>query len=76
MAWSGDLRSQAIRMPDGETTTWGAATIEQHARRVAMFATTATANIEGAARHRRAIDDLKAAGVATLDDLCRKAVAA
>lgn len=67
--WTPELREQPIRMPDGSRTSWGEATIAQHRQREAMFTDFAVANVEGAARHRRAIDDLTAAGVATLNDL-------
>ena len=76
VTWSAELRAQAIRMPDGEATTWGAATVEQHARRAAMFTDLSVANAEGAARHRSAIRDLESAGAASLDELCERGSAA
>lgn len=67
--WTAQLLASEIAMPDGTLTTWGAATIEQHEARAAMFEANAVANAEGAARHLKAIDELRAAGVGCLRDL-------
>lgn len=67
--WTSELLDQLIAMPDGTTTTWGHATIDQHRERLAMFQANAIANIEGAARHQQAIEDLESAGVSTLAEL-------
>lgn len=73
--WSAELLARQISLPDGTQTTWGAATREQHIARAEMFEKFATANIEGAARHRRAAEDLKVAGVPTLNALTEVAAA-
>ena len=67
--WTEELLAQTISMPDGSTTTWGRATLSQHQSRVDMFAAQAMAGIEGAARHRKAIEAIEAAGVQCLDEL-------
>jgi hypothetical protein len=67
--WTAELLASEFAMPDGTRTTWGEATITQHRERVAMFTVNAQANIEGAARHQRAIDELTTSGAATLGDL-------
>jgi len=64
--WTNELLSTEIAMPDGTRTTWGAATIDQHAERAEMFEQMAQGNIEGAVRHRKAIDELRASGVDSL----------
>ena len=76
--WSDRIRAQRIALPDGRTTTWGAASLKDHAERADMFEGLAASNAEGAARHRRAIADCAEAGVETLDALValRQGVAA
>lgn len=69
MEWTAELLSSPIAMPDGTRTTWGAATVEQHRARAAMFEANATANAQGAARHLLAVHELEAAGVDCLNDL-------
>lgn len=67
--WTPALRSQEIGLPDGTRTTWGAATAEQHEARARMFTEYATAHIEGAARHLKAAEELRAHRAACLDAL-------
>lgn len=67
--WTEDLLNSSFALPDGEQVTWGSATTEQHQARVAMFMNNAMTNLEGAARHERAIDDLVSHGSRTLNDL-------
>lgn len=76
MTWTPELLGQSISMPDGSTTTWGEATIEQHEIRYGMFTQYAQTNIEGAARHQHAIESLRNAKVATLIELVESEVAA
>lgn len=73
--WTSDLLAQRITMPDGTSTTWGDASVAQHRERLEMFKANAVANIEGAARHQQAIEDLEAVGAACLANLQEKAVA-
>lgn len=67
--WTAEMLAARISMPDGTTTTWGAATVEQHRTRAEMFEANATWNLEGAARHRMALAELAATGAATLNDV-------
>lgn len=67
--WTEELLSQSIHMPDGTETTWGDASMAQHELRMDMFMKNATANIEGAARHKKAIEDLRLSGRSTLSEL-------
>lgn len=67
--WSPDLLTQTIRLRDGRETTWGAATLDEHRERLAMFTANAAANLEGAARHRKAIDDIERGRVTNLNEL-------
>jgi len=67
--WTQELLASSFGMPDGTSVTWGEATIEQHQIRAAMFSSNAQANIEGAARHQKAIQDLAESGVPTLGEL-------
>lgn len=71
--WTAELLGSTIAMPDGTLTTWGAATLDQHQERVAMFEANAVANAEGAARHLRAVADLNEAGVGSLNELAQVA---
>ena len=67
--WTADLLASEFALADGTRVTWGDATIEQHEERAAMFHRNAVANAEGAARHLKAVDELKSKGVPTLADL-------
>lgn len=67
--WTAQLLASPFALPDGTQVTWGAATIDQHRLRVAMFSATALASLEGAGRHERAVCELQAAGVGTLAEL-------
>lgn len=74
--WTDELLNSQFNLPDGTSVTWGTATRDQHEARYEMFKTNAMANLEGAARHKKAIDDLNASGVSTLFDLVPMEVAA
>lgn len=67
--WTAELLGSEFALPDGSRTTWGEATVGQHRDRVAMFTANAQANLEGAARHEKAIAELVASGAHTLSDL-------
>lgn len=67
--WEPSFLRQIIRMPDGREVTWGAATVADHETRLQMFTVNAVANLEGAARHERAIRDIRTAGIRCLSDL-------
>lgn len=66
--WTAELRAQSFTV-NGQSVTWGAATIQQHEVRAQAFEQTSFANAESAARHRRAITDLTSASADCLDAL-------
>lgn len=74
--WTRDLLDTPFHLVDGTAVTWGEATVEQHQARADMFVEHAQANVEGAARHQKAIADMNAAGVPTLNALATLAVSA
>lgn len=67
--WTQELLDSQFNMPDGTTVTWGTATREQHEARYEMFKNNAMANMEGAARHKQAMQQIDSAGVTTLLEL-------
>jgi len=70
MQWTAELLAASFAVDQtGTTVRWGAATIDEHSRRVSMLTANAGGNIDAAARHQRAIDDLSAGGASTLDEL-------
>lgn len=69
LKWEKDLLESKFALRDGTRVTWADATIEQHEERAAMFEQNVLANAEGAARHRRAVQDLTEAGAQTLGQL-------
>lgn len=78
MEWTRELLGSDFALRDGTRVTWGAATLEQHTERRAMFADNARANLEGAARHEIAIQELTTSGARNLNAMVRgqrKAVA-
>jgi hypothetical protein len=73
MEWTAELLATGFPLPDGTRTTWGAATVDQHRARVAMFEGQAVAAVESAARHRKAIDALHSSGASCLAELAERA---
>lgn len=69
MKWTAELLGTEFALPDGTAVTWGEATVEDHEARQQMFMRNAHGNLEGAARHSQAINDLRAGNVSTLNDL-------
>lgn len=67
--WTRELLASEFALPDGTRVTWRNAAIPQHEARVAMYMRNAEANLEGAARHLKAVEELKRAGAPTLGDL-------
>ena len=58
--WNGPKSCSTPRSPSvTEPVLWGDATAAQHQYRVKMFTDNAMANIEGAARHQAAIDEIE-----------------
>jgi hypothetical protein len=69
MVWTAELLVTEFALGDGTKVTWGEATIEQHEIRLDIFTSNAHANLEGAARHAHAIDAIRMAGAARLDEV-------
>lgn len=67
--WTQQLLATTFPRGDGTVVTWGEATVDDHEARRQMFAKNAVYNLEGAARHEQAIQDLRAADAETLGDL-------
>ena len=67
--WTADLLDSTFSLRDGSTVTWGDASVEQHEERRAMFIANAHVNMEGAARHELAIQQLREAGAPTLREM-------
>lgn len=67
--WTAELLGREFALADGSTVTWGQATAEQHSERLRMFTRNAAANIEGAARHQKALDALAASGADSLEQM-------
>jgi hypothetical protein len=72
VAWTAELLSAGIAMPDGTRTTWGDATLEQHRARHDMLAHSAQTNMENAARHALAMDLLEKTGSTNLNEVMSK----
>lgn len=66
LEWTAELLGSEFALRDGTRVTWGEATVEQHSERVALFMDNAHANMEGAARHQKAIEALQSAKAPTL----------
>ena len=71
MEWTRELLDSEFALGDGTTVRWGDATMDQHEYRYQLHARNAQAGLEGAARHKEAIDTLNTTGASTL----REAVA-
>lgn len=67
--WTAELLDTEFALGDGTRVTWGEATAEQHRSRAELFANNAAANLEGAARHQKAVAALLESGASTLRDL-------
>ena len=68
MEWTDELLRSDFALADGTKVKWGDATREQHEWRADMHAKNAAAGIEGAARHRAAIELLDQTGTESLND--------
>jgi hypothetical protein len=69
--WTRELLDAEFAVGDGTTTTWGNATREQHMARLALHERNAAAGIEGALRHREALDVLDSSGALCLNEARR-----
>lgn len=72
MEWEQELLDAGFALPDGRMVAWGDATVEEHEQRANMLSKNAAANVEAAARHVRAITDIRAAGVTTLREVVER----
>jgi hypothetical protein len=66
--WSRELLSATFTI-DGQTVTWGEATVAQHEARAESLTKQAVGTVETAAMHMKAVDRLKAAAAQTLNDV-------
>lgn len=67
--WTQDLLDSPFSLADGTQVLWGDATVDQHRERLAIFTRNAAANIEGAARHKAALEALSTTGAPTLREM-------
>lgn len=75
MQWTDELLASTFAVDgSGRSVTWGEASIEDHETRIGMLQGNASANLQAAARHQAAVNELRTSGVPTLADL--KGVAA
>jgi hypothetical protein len=75
MTWTRELLDSTFVLPDGSTVSWGDATMDQHLARQSMFEKNAAANLEGATRHLKAVEQLRATGASTLREAVSQAAA-
>lgn len=73
--WTDELLNSQFSLPDGTPVTWGTATADQHEARYEMFKNNAMSNLEGAARHKQALDELRQTGAANLIQATRRGAA-
>lgn len=64
-----ELLDSEFALGDGRQVRWGSATVAEHEQRIDMLERNAVANAEAAARHRAAIDLLKANGATSLGEI-------
>lgn len=66
MSWSPELLAQEFALGDGTLTTWAAATIEQHERRITMLEQNIRGNGQAIQRHEAAVLEIMTARAETL----------
>ena len=69
--WTQELLDATFALGDGTLVRWGSASAEHHRQRIEMFSANARANVEGAARHVKALEAMELAGAACLDEVAR-----
>ena len=74
--WTAELLESGFALGDGTTVTWGEATVEQHQQRIALLTRNAAGNLQTAARHQSAVDEIERSGVACLAQAKRQESAA
>lgn len=67
--WTNALLAGEFSLPDGTRVSWADATVEQHAIRADQLERLAAGDMATASIHRRAINDLRDAGVHRLRDI-------
>ena len=68
LEWTEELLGSRFTLRDGSSVTWGEATVAQHRDRVNIFMDNVAANMDGAARHNKAIRAIEEAGAVCLND--------
>jgi hypothetical protein len=68
LEWTEELLESRFTLRDGLSVTWGAATVAQHKERADMFMDNVAANMDGAARHNKAIRAIEEAGAKCLNE--------
>ena len=69
--WDVQLIDSTFSVGDGMVVRYGDATVEQHERRAELLENMAAGDLHTASIHRRAVDDITAAGATTLDEVLR-----
>lgn len=67
--WTEELMDSMFALTDGTMVTWGDATLDQHRERIGIFEANALANVQGAARHEKAVQALERSGKRTLREM-------
>lgn len=67
--WTAAMLAGEFALPDGTRVSWADASVAQHNLRATQLEGLAAGDLATASIHRRAINDLRAAGVATLGEL-------
>lgn len=73
LIYTEEFLAQTFTLRDGTVISWGEATVAQHKERSTMFQQLAVANLDGATKHNKAIQDIEAAGVGCLRELLERA---
>lgn len=68
MEWTRELLASSFVLKSGERVTWGDATVAQHKERMAMFKEQARINMDGAERHKLAIQQIEEVGAKCLNE--------
>jgi putative heme degradation protein len=64
-----ELLATTFALGDGVVVTWGEATVAQHEQRISLLTKNAAGNLEAAARHRSAVQEIQKFGVLCLNAL-------
>ena len=69
--WDAQLIESTFSVGDGVFVRYGDATVEDHVKRAELLEAMAAGDVHTASIHRRAVDDITAAGATTLDEVLR-----